>query len=81
MNVPRRNALKLISGTGLSLAGLDALCPAAEPPVTNHAPKARQVIVLYMSGGFSHVDTFDPKQRLSPDHDVSIGTPLEAAPN
>jgi hypothetical protein len=39
------------------------------------------VIVLYMSGGFSHVDTFDPKPRLIRDHDTSIGPPLEASPN
>ena len=27
----------------------------------NHAPKAKNVIYLYMSGGMSHIDTFDPK--------------------
>ena len=27
----------------------------------NHAPKARNVIYLYMAGGMSHIDTFDPK--------------------
>jgi uncharacterized protein (DUF1501 family) len=27
----------------------------------NHAPKARNVIYLYMSGGMTHIDTFDPK--------------------
>lgn len=29
-----------------------------------HAPKARSVIFLYMSGGVSHVDSFDPKPLL-----------------
>ena len=42
-------------------------------------PKAKHVIVLYMSGGYSHVDTFDPKPRLSHDHDTSIGPELERA--
>ena len=42
---------------------------------------AKHVIVLYMSGGFSHVDTFDPKPRLLRDHDLSIGPPVDAAPN
>lgn len=28
------------------------------------APKARSVIFLYMSGGVSHVDSFDPKPKL-----------------
>ena len=27
----------------------------------NQAPKAKNVIYLYMSGGMSHIDTFDPK--------------------
>ena len=26
-----------------------------------------------MSGGYSHVDTFDPKPRLAAEHDTSIG--------
>ncbi|MBI1788496.1 MAG: DUF1501 domain-containing protein [Acidobacteria bacterium] len=29
------------------------------------APKARSVIFLFMDGGVSHVDTFDPKPRLN----------------
>jgi len=37
------------------------------------------VIVLYMSGAYSHVDTFDPKPRLTRDHDVAIGPELRAA--
>ncbi|MDA1018293.1 MAG: DUF1501 domain-containing protein [Planctomycetota bacterium] len=45
----------------------------------HHAAKAKHVIVLYMSGGFSHVDTFDPKPRLIREHDVSIGPELTAA--
>src|SRR6059036_957854 len=31
-------------------------------------PKARQVIFLYMDGGPSQVDTFDPKPRLNREH-------------
>lgn len=45
---------------------------------THHSPRAKHVIVLYMSGGFSHVDTFDPKPRLIRQHDVSIGTEFKA---
>lgn len=44
-----------------------------ELPQPHFAPKAKQVVVLYMSGGYSHVDTFDPKARLAREHDVSIG--------
>ncbi len=35
---------------------------------THHAAKAKQVIFLYMDGGVSQVDSFDPKPRLAKDH-------------
>lgn len=39
---------------------------AARPP---HAPaKARNIIFLYMDGGVSQVDSFDPKPRLTKEH-------------
>jgi len=47
-----------------------------QPP--HHLPTAKHVVILYMSGGYSHVDTFDPKPRLTRDHDHSIG--LEDVP-
>jgi hypothetical protein len=31
---------------------------------THHAPRAKNVILCYMSGGVSHVDSFDPKPML-----------------
>jgi hypothetical protein len=31
---------------------------------SHHRPKARNVIFLYMDGGVSHVESFDPKPRL-----------------
>ncbi len=41
-------------------------------PLAPRAPmfpaKAKRVIFLYMSGGVSHVDTFDPKPRLQASH-------------
>lgn len=38
-----------------------------------HFPtKAKQVIFLFMTGGVSHVDTFDPKPALSRDHGKEI---------
>jgi len=33
-----------------------------------HPPRARSIIFLYMDGGPSQVDTFDPKPRLAADH-------------
>src|SRR5260370_6220683 len=65
---------------------------AAKPP--NFAPKAKSVIFLYMVGGPSHVDTFDPKPALQkyqgqklpdsygkvPSQFTSGDTPLLASP-
>ena len=38
------------------------------PHSPHFLPKARRVIFLYMSGGVSHVDSFDPKPKLAADH-------------
>ena len=35
------------------------------PKPTHFAPKAKRVIFLFMNGGPSHVDTFDPKPKLA----------------
>ena len=73
----RRHAIAT-SAVGLSatLSGNFANAAITGP---HHKPLAKHVIVLYMSGGYSHVDTFDPKPRLIRDHDVSIGNELRAA--
>ena len=67
MTLPRRQLLR-------SLFGASALMPAvvqnllAEDPLAPKQPhfpgKAKRVIFLYMTGGVSHVDTFDPKPAL-----------------
>ena len=69
----RRDALQ--ASLGAAVAG--SLAQAASPP--HFSPRAKQVVVLYMSGGYSHVDTFDPKPRLIRDHDISIGPELSGA--
>ncbi|HYE33056.1 MAG TPA: DUF1501 domain-containing protein [Methylomirabilota bacterium] len=46
----------------------DILANAANPLAPragHHTAKAKRVIFLFMSGGPSHVDTFDPKPRLA----------------
>jgi hypothetical protein len=52
---------------------------AAENPLAPHAPhytpRAKNVIFLFMSGGPSHLETFDPKQELQRLH----GQPLPAS--
>lgn len=45
------------------------LLPAAR---THHDPRAKQLIFVFLTGGFSHVDTFDPKPRLLADHGKTI---------
>ena len=41
---------------------------AMAPRIGHHPAKARNVIFLYMDGGPSQVDTFDPKPRLNAEH-------------
>jgi len=53
------------------LASQDAALIPENPfaPRAPHFPaKAKRVIFLYMSGGVSHVDSFDPKPKLVSDH-------------
>jgi len=49
-------------------SGINPLAP--RPP--HFAAKAQRVIFLHMSGGVSHVDTFDPKPKLFADHGKTI---------
>ncbi len=37
------------------------------PRPTHHEPKARQLIIVFLTGGFSHIDTFDYKPMLKRD--------------
>ena len=83
-HISRRSLLRQ-SGCGLGLLGLaslladDSLVKADSKPLSplapkepHFAPKAKRVIFLFMHGGPSHIDTFDPKPRLILDH----GKPL-----
>ncbi|MBX3440041.1 MAG: DUF1501 domain-containing protein [Planctomycetaceae bacterium] len=47
----------------------------AGEPRTHHPPRAKNVIFLYMDGGPSQVDTFDPKPRLTAEN----GEPFKMA--
>ncbi len=42
------------------------------PRLTHYPPRAKSVIFLYMDGGPSQVDTFDPKPRLDREHGEPI---------
>ncbi|MEZ6052057.1 MAG: DUF1501 domain-containing protein [Planctomycetaceae bacterium] len=76
----RRDFLKC-SAAGLT-AGLlnDRLCVAARaagghplaPRPSHHPAKAKQLVFVFLTGGFSHVDTFDPKPQLAVDHGKTV---------
>src|SRR5215210_2308406 len=76
----RRQMLATV-GNGFGLLALadllaaDEAGRAANPYAVrdpHHKPRAKRVIFLYMPGGPSHVDLFDPKPRLAADN----GKPL-----
>src|SRR5688500_6830409 len=58
------------------LAAAGARQPAAVGPPARRqphfAPRAKRVIFLSMSGGVSHVDSFDPKPALAADHGKEV---------
>src|ERR1700712_1617693 len=75
----RRMAIQSLASASLLLPGMlhemlaapNATAKADDPlaPKTPMFPaKAKRVIFLYMSGGVPHVDTFDPKPKLTADH-------------
>lgn len=59
------------AGSEPGVGGTDPLHP--RPP--HFEPRARSVIFLYMDGGPSQVDTFDPKPRLDREHGQPIRIP------
>ena len=74
MNLLSRREMIRRSGMGFGTAALGSLLAdsaagerkspmAPQPP--HYTPKAKRVIHLFMNGGPSHVDTFDPKPALA----------------
>src|SRR5882762_7581494 len=62
----------LLPGIISELLAAENQAPIPDNPLAPRAPhfpaKAKRVIFLYMSGGVSHVDSFDPKPKLISDH-------------
>ena len=83
----RRMLAECSQGFGaIALAGLLADRSSAAPgnlpkgaalARTHHEPKAKNVIFCFMSGGVSHVDSFDPKPRLTKDHGKPMPVKIE----
>ena len=66
----RRDALRAM-GAGFGTLGLinvlhaEAGAGPLAPKAPHFAPKAKRVIFLFLNGGMSHIDTFDPKPMLT----------------
>ena len=68
---PTLSRRQLIREAGMGFGGLAFSAMAANPlaPKSGHfRAKAKSVIFLYMDGGVSQVDSFDPKPRLAKEH-------------
>src|SRR5438477_4563947 len=75
-----RRDLLVRSGLGFgALALADLLHAESANPLAPHRPhfpgKAKRVVHLFMNGGPSHVDTFDPKPLLAKYHGKPLATP------
>ena len=68
-NISRRRMLQNCS-TGFGSVALSAMMSTAnaKAKTTHHQAKAKHVIFCFMSGGVSHVDSFDPKPKLKELH-------------
>ena len=60
-DVSRRNFLKLGVSSFLGLIAMQHLQSLALTPLEGIAARAKHCIVLFMNGGASQLDTFDPK--------------------
>jgi hypothetical protein len=65
LGLHQRLALAAALGDGHPLA----------PKPTHFPPKAKHLIVVFLTGGVSHVDTFDPKPKLTADNGKSVPGP------
>src|SRR4029077_924662 len=82
-NIPARNRREFLmrSCGGLGALAVSSMLQGADrpdplaPKKPDHVPTAKSVIFLFMEGGPSHIDTFDPKPEL----DKLAGQPLPSS--
>jgi hypothetical protein len=80
LRVDRRQFLKTAAGASAGLGVYPALLQAAAqheagllaPLPAHHEPRAKHLIVIFLTGGFSHVDTFDYKPELARRHGNAV---------
>jgi hypothetical protein len=71
MLIKRRQFLNsMLAGSSLFPAILQAVDDPLAPRAPHFPAKAKRVIMLFMTGGVSHVDTFDPKPGLRKAYDA-----------
>ena len=63
---------------GFGWLALNAMLTQARAERPHFTPRARNVILLFMDGGVSHVDTFDPKPRLAQENGQPFKMKIEA---
>ncbi len=79
-NVTRRAALGgiMLGAAGLAMLGKHPHAAWAAPKrKKGKAPKAKAVIELWMAGGPTHIDTFDPKPGAGRDYTGPLDKPIE----
>jgi hypothetical protein len=64
----RRRFMQLSFGSMGAMALSHLATASAKEKSPHHVGQAKSVILCYMSGGFSHVDSFDPKPMLNKMH-------------
>lgn len=81
---PSRRDMLTQCSTGFGMMALSSLMAnkafaglASEDNGLHHAPKAKHVVFCYMSGGVSHVDSFDPKPKLKELHGKPMPVKVE----
>src|SRR5215218_2998858 len=74
----RRREFLMRSCGGLGALAFSSMMQGADPlkgKIPHHKPTAKSVIWLFMEGGPSHIDLFDPKPEL----DKLAGQPMPAS--
>ena len=80
MSIRTRREFLMRSCGGLGALALSSMLQAEQadplaPKKPHHTPTAKSVIFLFMEGGPSHIDTFDPKPTL----EKLAGQPMPAS--
>lgn len=72
-----RRDMLLRASTGFGLTAFAGLAAGDSAKKPHFEPKIKSVIFCFMSGGVSHVDSFDPKPRLARDAGKPMPMPVK----